>query len=236
MKKQFKQIFGSVLLVTFGVTSVFAHDLWLEKKGAENVLLSGHRHSSHHEDEILPYEASFVKHFVCLTSAGKTKNIDAGKKYPVATKEACATFQVQFSSGYWTKTAHDTQNIPHTGISGVIKSYLSVEDLKYIAAWTKNSAKPLGIGLEMTPQNNPLRLKEGDQLTLLVTHEGRAISGVEIGYADLPLGVTDQQGMIQIPIHQAPLHMVEAVLETPLNDGKGQLTRFAATLQFSLAK
>ena len=58
-----------------------------------------------------------------------------------------------------------------------VKTYVRVGDLADDATW----AQPVSAPLELMPESNPMSLRAGDKLTLLLLRDGKPASGVTIG-------------------------------------------------------
>lgn len=213
-----------------------AHDLWIEKEGSGYVLFQGHRHSAHSGAEVVPYEPAAVKSAACLDASGKARPATFSRSFPAKLAGECATLLTTFCTGYWTKTAWETKNVPKTGVAGVIKSWYSEESLKYLERWAAASSAPAGAGLEITPVSNPLGLKAGDKLVVLVTDGGNPVSGVPVAYAGDTRGASGPDGKVAIRLRQGGVQLIEASLETPLADGKADSAIRTASLQFEIAK
>lgn len=222
------------LLVAALAMPALAHDLWLEKDPAGYTLYQGHRHSAHAGAEIVPYESKAVRSAVCVDAAGSAKPLTPGKTHPVRLAGDCAALLVSFSTGYWTKTAWETKNVPKAGVAGVLKSWLSEDSVKRIERWTATTAQPVGAGLEITPAADPFRLKVDDKLTVLVTDNRQPKAGVPVAYGGDTRGVTGADGRIAIRLRHGGMQLISASVETPLNDGKADTTIRAAALQFEL--
>jgi len=223
-----------VLLALFAGPAL-AHDLWLEKEGNGYVLWQGHRHSAHDGTELVPYEIGAVRSILCQDERGGSKPLNVGKTTPARVSGDCAGLLTTFSTGYWTKTAWETRNLPKTGIAGVIKSWYSEESLKYIERWTISNAAPVGNGLEITPTVNPLLLKAGDKLVVMVTDGGKPVAGVPVAYAGDTRGASGPDGKVAIRLRHGGLQLIEASLETPLSDGKADTSIRTTSLQFEIA-
>lgn len=214
----------------------WAHDLWLDKEAGAWVLYQGHRHSAHSGAELVPYEPVMVKGWLCVDEQGTARPLAGASAYPAKVVADCATLAVRFATGYWTKTAWDTRNLPKTGITGVLKSWYSEESLKLVQRWASGSTRPLGQGLELTPTSNPLLLKAGDKLVVLVTDGGKPVAGVPVAYAGDTRGASGDDGKVSIRLRQAGLQLLQASRETPRADGKADLAVHSASLQFEIAK
>jgi nickel transport protein len=220
---------GLMLAASPGVQ---AHDLWLDAQGPGYVLQQGHRHSSHQGAESVPYDAAIVKSAWCADAAGSVRPVTPSKSYPVRVDGACAALLVSLSSGYWTKTAWETKNVPKTQASGVIRSWLSEESVKRVDRWT--SAQPLTDALEIVPLIDPRTLKPGDKLTVLVTENRKPRSGVPVAYDGETRGATGDDGKVAIRVRHGGVQLIAASLETPLSDGKADLRVRTTALQFEL--
>jgi len=216
---------------------LFAHDLWLEREAAGITLYQGHKHSAHGGAETIPYDASFVKEAVGLDVSGRTKPLPVPKQAPwrTATTDFSA-IRVAASSGYWTKTPWETKNVPKTGIAGAVRSWLSEESVKRIDRWTSGADRPLSDGLEITPTVDPLALKPGDKLIVLVTDKGQPRTGVPVAYGDDVRGTTGEDGQIAIRLRHGGTQLIAASVETPPTDGKADVAIRSAILQFELPK
>ena len=215
----------------------FAHDLWLERDAAGITLHQGHKHSSHGGAETIAYNVSFVKEAVGLDASGRTKQLPVPKLAPwrIATTDFSA-IRVAASSGYWTKTPWETKNVPKAGVAGAIKSWLSEESVKRIDRWTPGADRPLADGLEITPTVDPLALRPGDKLVVLVTENRQPRAGVPVAYGDDVRGTTGEDGRIAIRLRHGGVQLIAASIETPFADGKADVAIRSAILQFEIAK
>ncbi|WP_296752998.1 DUF4198 domain-containing protein [Thiobacillus sp.] len=226
----------ALFLLGFVATTAWAHDLWFEKEGNTYTLYQGHRHASHDGVDVVPYEARMARNFTCIDAHGAAEQFGAAKAYPARLSSECATLHATFSTGYWTKTAWETRNVPRTGISGVVRSWYSEESLKLVERWTDGSPHPIGAGLEITPTANPLPLKAGDKLVVLVTDDGKPVAGVPVAYAGNTRGTSGADGKVAIRLRRGGLQLLEASLESPLADGKADVAIRTAALQFQIVK
>lgn len=224
----------SAVLLAVVALPVAAHDLWLEKETAGYVIYQGHRHSAHAGAELVPYEPGAVKRATCVDSSGNRKLLAVGKHHPVRLSGDCTALLVEFSTGYWTKTAWETKNLPASGVPGAIKSWLSEDAVKRIDRWTSSGAQPLGSGLEITPTSDPTRIAVDDKLTVLVTEGGKPKGGVPVAYQGDTRGASGDDGRIAIRIRRGGMQLISASIESPLDDGKAATAIRGAALQFEL--
>jgi nickel transport protein len=209
---------------------------WLERDANGVTLFYGHQHT-HSGTKTLPYKADFVKDALCLDASGQTKTLALTKNTPWHTPSTdCAVIRVTASSGYWTKTPWATKNMPKNGINNVVKSWLAEMSVKRIDRWVAGADQPLSTGIEITPVSNPLVLKAGDTLTLLVTQNGQPKAGAQVEYDDVVLGTTDKEGRVAILLRHGGVQLIETDIETPLVDGKVDTVIHNATLQFKISQ
>jgi nickel transport protein len=225
------------LLVALTALPALAHDLWLEREAGGITLYQGHKYSAHGGAETIPYEASFVKEAVGLDATGRTKLLPPVKTAPWRTTATdFSAIRVAASSGYWTKTPWETKNVSKTGIAGAVRSWLSEESVKRIDRWTPGADRPLSDGLEITPTVDPLALRPGDKLIVLVTDRRQPRAGVPVAYGGDTRGTTGEDGRIAIRLRQGGVQLIAASVETPLTDGKADVAIRSAILQFEIAK
>ena len=222
------------VVLMLSAVSAPAHDLWLDKGSGGYALFQGHRHSTHAGAERVPYEPGAVKAAVCLGPDGTSTPVTPGTRYPVSFTGDCAALLVSFSTGYWTKTAWETRNAPKTGVSGVIKSWLSEESVKRIDRWSQATAQPIGTGLEITPASDPFKVAVGDKLIVLVTENKAPVAGIPVAYQGDIRGVTGSDGRIAIRLRESGVQLISASTEVPLDDGKADTTIRATAVQFEL--
>jgi nickel transport protein len=225
---------GLVTMLLSGVAAVEAHDLWLEQEGGGCVVYQGHRHSAHAGAELVPYDPGIVKSAVCADAAGISRSLALSKSYPVRVGGDCAAIMVSLSSGYWTKTAWETKNVPKVQVSGVIRSWLSEESVKRVNRWI--SAQPLTDAFEIVAISDPSALKQGDKLTVMVTENKKPKAGVPVAYDGETRGATGDDGKVAIRVRHGGMQLIAASVEAPLNDGKADVRVRTTALQFELPK
>lgn len=108
---------------------------------------------------------------------------------------------------------------------------------KSIFEWSEASSKPLGLKFEIVPLNNPLELKVGDKLKLLVLLDGKPIEGVEFEDQndDIDGVVTNAKGEATIVLTEPKdgLQIIAAGIKLPYNlDRYGDTLQLTSTLSF----
>lgn len=217
------------------LTPAGAHDLWLEREGDTYTLYYGHLHQdpSHGGARRIEYAPGAVKGSACFDASGAPRDVtpQAGA-YPWRLVADCAVTCVLTSSGYWTKTPFGTRNVPKTEAQGAVASWLSVEGVKRVDAWSEALARPLTPDLEVVPLNDPLALREGDKLRLQVTFGGRPVPGVTVAYDGRTRGETDAEGRVNLRVRHGGLQLVVASWRAPLASELADEVVHTATLVF----
>lgn len=216
------------------VVSAQAHDLWVERQGALHTLQYGHERSGHEGQKILAYRPEQIRQAMCFDSGGRPLRAEVGQSYPVTLRGACATSFFLTSSGYWSKTPYGTKNLPKAEAGSVLDSWLSVESVKRLDVWGNALARPLTRELEIVPQGNPLALKAGDKLRLMVTLDGKPVSGATVAYFGHPRGVSGADGRVNVRLQQPGMQLIQASLTTSLDDGKADRLVQSTALQFEI--
>jgi nickel transport protein len=210
------------------------HDLWIERNGPLHSLIYGHERSGHEGSKRLEYKPESVQQARCFDTTGQEIRVDPGKQYPVTLKGDCAVSWFLLSSGYWSKTPYGTKNLPKNEAGAVMDSWRSVEAIKRLDRWGAALARPMTQALELVPTNNPLSLKTGDKLRLHAFYQGKPAANVTVAYFGKPRGVSGADGAVNIRLSEAGFQLIQASLETPLDDGKADKTIHSSTLQFEL--
>lgn len=168
---------------------------------------------------------------------------DYDKNELVFLKDASPAMSVvMYDFGYWSFTQKQHFNKPRNEISGAIfDSRKNIKFGKTIFAWNETFAKPVGLKLEMTPLQNPLKLKEGDKLKVLITLDGKPFDGV--GFEDQVDDLDDvviKDGVATLPIRKAQdgLSIIAAGAKLPyyIGDPLAQTLQLTCTLSFKQAK
>lgn len=224
------------MMLLAGVASVRAHELWLDREGESFDLHQGHLSGAHAGADRVPYAAGFVQSVTCIDQRGTTRSLTWTPAYPTRIQADCAVLLVGASSGYWTKTAWQTHNVPKNEASGALQSWRSEDTVKRIDHWTPALTKPLGLGLELSLLENPAALATGDKLRLLVSYEGKPRAGVPVAYDGATRGASADDGSIVLKLRRAGLQIISASIELPLADDRADRLILATTLNFVVAR
>jgi len=199
-----------MFIVCFTASGLYAHELWIERADGSYRILYGHRSEGEHKGEIVPYKSGNVLDVKCFDSAGQEIVSDVQKNTPVSFKGNCAVVYSVFSSGYWTKTVTGTKNISRDKAKTPIYSWYSMESVKRIDAWGEAIKKPLTDSLEIVLLHDPLKLKNGEKLRLLVTFNKKPLENVVVTYDEKPRGTTDRAGRVNLRVRHSGFQMISA--------------------------
>lgn len=223
-----------VVALAFLSYDAMAHGHWVELRAGSYFLYQGHLYSSHPGEARVAYDPAVVSSAKCIERTGGVRDLPLPTSYPARFPAGCAGLWVQTSSGYWSQTFAGTVNKPKTDVSAALRSWLSQESIKRVDAWVPAVASPIGRGLELVPQDNPLTLRRGAKLRLLVAWNGQPKAGVAVAYDSDTRGATDADGKINIRIRHGGTQIISASFEESLRAPEADNVVHATTLQFEL--
>ncbi len=224
-----------VLLLGTLAGPALAHDLWLEKEEAGFGLYYGHKHSSHQGPTFVEYQSEWVGEALCFDPVGGSAPFESEGGYPYRMRGECAAVHVAISSGYWTKTPYGTQNLPKDQARMPVESWLSHESVKRFEGWTEALARPLAAGLELTPLEDPLRLRKGEKLRLRVTFDGEPVRDAVVSYDGKPRGQPGADGEINIRVRHGGFQVIQATSSRRIDSEKADKVIHSANLNFELS-
>jgi nickel transport protein len=222
--------------VTFASAPLCAHDYWIERSGDSYTLYQGHVYSSHKGEERVPYDPVLVKRAACARDDGAVASLEFSRAYPVRVSGRCAAVLMEIDSGYWSQTFSETVQKPKTEVRGALRGWRAEESIKRIDAWDPRLAKPLSMGFELVPLEDPLALKPGDKLRVLVTWRGQPKSGVAVAYAGDARGVTGRDGEINVRLRRPGVQVLSASFDEPIEDPNADKVVRGTILQFEMKK
>jgi nickel transport protein len=248
MKKVFALAF--VLAGSFGAAQ--AHDVWITidgPSGARRAIVNyGHPHDRPPAlaDKIVSF-AAFTGKERMLLAQGLT-HTQAGSAIVVASKPfddaGHALVAVSYDNGYWMKAPDGSYyNATRRSVPDAVDSLWSGKFAKAVTGAGSPWGTVLGTPLELTPLADPAAQKPGDFLPVRVLFKGQPLAGAAVERTDgvtdikeeeIPKFTTDKDGVAQIPIASAGLHLLAvdykvAPSETP---ALAQTDLYNATLSF----
>lgn len=115
--------------------------------------------------------------------------------------------------GYWTQTEEGYENIAPSKYKGVVFNTLkSIKYGKRYFKWSDEFIKPIGLGVEVIPLINPLEIKKGEKLPVLVLKDGEILANAGFETSDYDeLDVkTNKYGIAYIPVKSSGLQIIAA--------------------------
>ncbi|ACO04928.1 MAG TPA: DUF4198 domain-containing protein [Persephonella sp.] len=223
-----------ILAIIFLISSVYAHDLWIEKEGKSYTLYYGHRYSSHKGKNIIRYNPENIESVVCVDSSGDKKKLNILRVYPLKIRSECSLLYVILKPQYWTKTPYGTVNKKKSVVKMPINSWVSHEGVKRIDRWNRDLQRSFKDGIDIIPVNDPFSLDVGDKLRLLITFNGKPVENVAVAYDGRFRGMTDRNGRINIRIKHKGLQSVEATYRIKLDSEEVDEILHTLILNFEL--
>jgi nickel transport protein len=139
--------------------------------------------------------------------------IDYSKDATILMAKKPAMIALSFDAGYWTKTDDGYKNIDPSKYKGVVFNTLkSIKYGKRYFQWSDKFTNPVGLGMEVVPLTNPLKIKKGEKLPVLVLKDGAVLqnAGFETSdYEDLDIK-TNKYGIAYIPVKNSGLQIIAA--------------------------
>lgn len=206
----------SILLASlFIANSLHAHQIVAQKEG------NHYKASFWAHGKFIDYDKHQLKGAKSYDNFAKELNTgidftEKSAKVLVDGKPNMITFS--FDAGYWTKTMQGYKNISPLNVDGVIfDSLKSIKFSKTIFAWNQSFTKTTGMKMEVTPLINPLALKPGQLLPVLVTLDGKALvgAGFETSDNDDPTFKTNKYGIAYVPLKKKGLTIIAAKYYAP---------------------
>ena len=232
--RRYIQLIILLTIIILSAQPIEAHDLWLQKEGDAYTLLYGHIESETHEHGITEYKPAILK-IKGFDSRGTEVKPTVNDEYPLTIQQDIeGVIYVLTSSGYWTKTPYGTKNIPKNEASLPVYSWLSYESVKRIDLWTKALIQPLTDDLEITPLEDPTKLKKGQKTHLLVTFKGEPVEGVVVSYFEKPRGTTNKKGQVNIRLKESGLQLISASYKQKLQSDKADEIIYTTSINFEV--
>ncbi|WP_069633089.1 DUF4198 domain-containing protein [Campylobacter pinnipediorum] len=162
---------------------------------------------------------------------------DDSKKPEILTEKAPAIMVTVFDAKYWVETDAGYKNGNKTKIDDVVFDDIkSVKIGKTYFSWNEKFLNPIGLKLEVIALNDPLKVKVGDSLPVLVLKDGKPVKGVAFETTNEDLdNLTNEFGIALIPIKEKGLNIIAARGEEPLfNDPDAHTLFIQSSISFEV--
>ena len=154
--------------------------------------------SSHGDERVV------AKSEIFKTSCSKNSNISEIKKV----KSGCDALFVELKKLYFTKTPYGTIKQSKDEAKMPISSFQSIESVKRV--YNDSGVELFKSGLELTLRNKLSEIYTGDKARLLVSFQAKPQKGVRVAYEDKVIGVSDENGHINIRIRKLGFQNIKA--------------------------
>ncbi len=145
-----------------------------------------------------------------------------------------------YDNGYWSKKADGKwENVPKTELEGAEEGGHYIKYGTSIMSADAKAGQVIGLPLEIVPMKNPLKLKQGDTLPIMVYAHGKPVAGAEVAsefVTDRENNVvkTDDEGKAEIVIRNNGLNVLATERAETLQDtAKADKVSNFATLSFT---
>lgn len=235
-----QRIVFAMVLVLLSSQLVSAHDTWVEEHNGDLVVIYGH--GNEHD----PYDPSQVKDAKGVNAKGRSVAVPLLNKNGQAvldTTEKPAMVAWIFDGGYHVKTTDGWKAMRKSQAQKKYQILEAVKGEKYCKAYLAKLdawSKPVGHPLEIVPQKDPMTLKVGDLLPIVVLFQGKPLEAAEIvtGQEKKPENKlslkTDKKGQAELPLSGNGWQFI-AVRHRPQIDGDPEADALALSAAITFA-
>lgn len=226
----------AVLILALAAAAAEAHDLWIERAPGGLAVCYGHARSQHEGAASIALSPRSVVRVDCFQNDGSRSEPLVSNDGRVLIAGECAAAFAVVSTGYWTKTPEGTKNVPKNEAERPIRSWRSVESAKRIDAWGDAFSRPFTRDFEITALEDPLTLRPGSKIRLLVTLEGSPVKGAAVTYDGETRGATGEDGRVNLKIRHGGFQMIQAGVSVPLESDEADETVYTTNLNFEIGE
>jgi len=211
-----------MILIGLG-SQLLGHTLWIDDNYKVH---QGHMHQESLQNSKHRIDKKEIDTFLCLKDSGVRKS-----NGDTLAKSGCDAIFVILHSTYYTKTPYGTKKLPKDKSKMPIESWQSIESVKRLYS---NNKTPYNQGLELVLRNNLSDLKVGEKARLTVYYNGKVLSGAMLANGHKTIGMSDENGHINVKIRQKGLQNIKASLTKPADGIKCDKIIHTTTLNFEV--
>ncbi|MCZ4282057.1 DUF4198 domain-containing protein [Kiloniella laminariae] len=233
-----RKIFFTCLTLLILPASSYAHGIWITERFGNHAIVYGHGASDD------PYDFKKIISIDALDQTGNKSPLKITEtkahailKTPRDTSVIFATFDNGFWSqtddGKWhNKTKQETEGATFTGRYQKFTTAIIDKTLPLFS--------PSGMKLEIVPLSNPLKLHQGDELSIQVFYDGIPAEGLKVigeytTDGESPPLVTDATGKVTLKVRNQGLNVIAVSKTVAVNDNPEiEEEGYFSTLSFSL--
>lgn len=225
----------TLLLALLISSSIFAHQITAKKEldGSYKAAFWAH-------GEFQDFKTKQLKGAVAYDLDNKEikTGIDYSKGTNLLIAKKPAMIALSFDAGYWIKGENGYENTNPESYKGIV--YNTLKSIKYgkrYFQWSDNFLKPTGMYLEVLPLVNPLNIKKGEKLPVLVLKNKKAFSNASFETSDYEnLNIkTNKYGIAHIPIKNSGLQIIAAIdYSDEINDSNVNKITIQSSISFEV--
>jgi nickel transport protein len=212
-----------VLVLSLALPAMLcANELWVQQNGNELQVVCVP--SVCGKDVVpIPCDTTDIKEFKVFDAIGKVRKSETAFKDKATVQignEKVTLVTVLQEEGFRSITADGEKPLSKREAKDAIETRYYLNFSKTLLSWSKAFTKPLGKGLEIVPLKNPLTLKTGDKLPIVVYYDGKPHADIWVDDRtnDGIREKTDSKGRLNVIIGKKGLQVVTAYLDTPYKD------------------
>ena len=237
-KRLISQTLGMVLAAGLSLAlsvGASAHDFWMDRRGADFLLVFGHG------DQREEFDLSKVKTVKAFGPEGKEIEVrKEPKEKGLLLRPAAPPSWVfaEVDNGYWSKTIYGWKNLPKRKASRVVEALRSLYFSKALSAWDETLGTPMpGVPLDIVLLKNPLGMKVGDVVPIQVFLRGKPVEGLEVeGRDHAVISKTDREGKAMVKIGKGRQSISVDYKEPLKDDPDADSLTLTSTLTFEVEK
>lgn len=234
-KKFLSLLLGGLILTIPAFSS--GHGIWIAERTGQTQLILG---EGPEDLAYKPESVTSVQGFDSTYRNVPVESLNNGNSLAFIPSEKTAVLATTFDYGYWTKSSEGSSvNKPMTEVPGA-KS--GTHAIKYNVSYLQSvdqTQEISNIPLQIIPMVDPLSLKRGDQLPLLIKKDGKPLANVPViidvvNNLDLTI-MTNANGEATVTVPNQGLNVIGIEIAFPLrNDPKATQDKLFSTLSFTL--
>lgn len=233
-----KKFLFFALFALFCSQNLSAHQVLTEKIGTNKFELKFWAHGEF--EKYKPDQIIFARAFdkdLKQIKTGINYHFGEDKTAEILTQSEPAIVASGFNAGFWVESdmGGSFNESGKIGTKGVIfGAAKSIKLGKTYFSWSENLISPVGLKLEIIALSNPLELKIGDFLPVLVLKNGKPAAnlGFEVNKDESDIK-TNEQGIARIKITQNGLNIIAAIdEENELNSDKFDTLYIQSSISF----
>lgn len=226
---------GIVLSMGF-LADAQAHGVWVGVRCDKPVVVLGEGPG---DNAYSPSYVTQVRGFTVDHKAVPVETIPTADNVQLGLTEGTAIVVVDFDYGIWSKGSDGvTQNKPMNEVPG---AKAGTRAIKYNVSYLNPDARPLvldDLAIQLIPSVNPATLNMGDQLEILVLHNGKPMVDTPVivdVINDLDKEVkTDKDGKVTITVRNNALNVVGVEIGFPEKDNPQYTqTKYFSSMSFT---